>query len=254
MGVGLWDHGCPPAPTPAPVSAQASALAPPLPGCRPSKPLPFSSLGFFLCGLRPPGGAGGLHEEVGITEPVGDGKGSAGPSMGGGRRWNAADRPSHRWVWQESQPGAEGGTGVGEQGSRERGDKARHPQGDRVRLGEPAGATGRAGQGVAAFHARTPHPLTQWPLPPVLVATGAGSHQCQVQACQSSPPRTQIQLEFCAVPSELSLPAPLILVSEHALSAPLPPGLCLGCLPLSGGLPRPHRLHTASSSPPENRG
>lgn len=176
------------------------------------------------------------------------------PAWGGGRRWNAADRPSHRWVWQESQPGAEGGTGVGEQGSRERGDKARHPQGDRVRLGEPAGATGRAGQGVAAFHARTPHPLTQWPLPPVLVATGAGSHQCQVQACQSSPPRTQIQLEFCAVPSELSLPAPLILVSEHALSAPLPPGLCLGCLPLSGGLPRPHRLHTASSSPPENRG
>lgn len=147
-----------PHPTPAPVSAQASVLAPPLPGCRPSQPLPFSSFGIFLCAVGSPGGAGGLHEEVGITEPVGDG-----PSMWGGECWRPLP-PNHRWVWQESQPGAEGGTRVGEQGSSEQGDKARHPQGDQVRLGEPAGATGTAGQSVAAFHAHAPHPLTQWPL------------------------------------------------------------------------------------------
>ena len=45
-----------------------------------------------------------------------------------------------------------------------------------------------------------------------------------------------MQLKFRVVPSELSLPAPLILVSEHALSTPLPPGLCQeGVPPPTGG-------------------
>ncbi|XP_019843543.2 uroplakin-3b isoform X1 [Bos indicus] len=56
----------------------------PLPG-----PGPYS-FGIFLCAVGSPGGAGGLHEEVGITEPVGDG-----PSMWGGECWRPLP-PNHR--------------------------------------------------------------------------------------------------------------------------------------------------------------
>ena len=139
-------------------------LPPPQSQPRPlSWPLPFSSFGFFLMwgwiswrGRWPPRG-GGHHRACGGWEGV------YRPQHVGRGMLETARPP--RWVWQESQPGAEGGTRVGEQGSSEQGDKARHPQGDQVRLGEPAGATGTAGQSVAAFHAHAPHPLTQWPLP-----------------------------------------------------------------------------------------
>ena len=113
-------------------------LPPPQSQPRPlSWPLPFSSFGFFLMwgwiswrGRWPPRG-GGHHRACGGWEGV------YRPQHVGRGMLETARPP--RWVWQESQPGAEGGTRVGEQGSSEQGDKARHPQGDQVRLGEPAG-------------------------------------------------------------------------------------------------------------------
>ncbi|XP_055266072.1 uroplakin-3b isoform X3 [Moschus berezovskii] len=101
---------------------------------------------------------------------------------------------------------------------------------DQLPCEDPAGSSGRApvlrvGNDAGCLADLHQPRYCNAPLP------GPGPYSCQsrlpsmpgasLPGSQSAPPRTEIQLKFCAVPSELNLPGPLILVSEHALSTPL---------------------------------
>ena len=159
---GFGDQGCPPTPA----SPQASVLALPLPGCRRSKPLPFTSLGFFLCGVRPAGGGrqnvalpggprgGGGHRRAG---GVGGGEESAGPTMGEGNAAGPPVPPTGRSGGRLSlglrlEPGWESRCQTRGQGQRSSGRPS------------AAGGTGRGRRDGGAgrrLHPRLPRPLTQ---------------------------------------------------------------------------------------------
>lgn len=251
---GFGDQGCPPTPA----SPQASVLARPLPGCRRSKPLPFTSLGFFLCGVRPAWGADRMwpfqeahEEEMGIAEPVGWGLGRSlqAPQGGRGMLQGPPSLPQVNLAGKLSlglrvEPGWESRCQTRGQGQRSSGRPS------------AAGGTGRGrrqGGPGRRLHPRLPRPLTQpgqvpspprghsLARPPVIPAAAFLAYPGavpSVPACLRSlrlgnlpelrpPPAEKDKTEAShgsrCPPPELSLRLPVIPGSECALITALPP-------------------------------